>query len=109
MAIVEMRRHVLYAEQETGGYEDENGNYHAGTTEWVGGWVCDAVPTTKATDVIYEDGEDHHFTFIVYVSPLLVDVIDKGVKVKLLREGHEYVLKVINTRPYKHQLKVYIG
>jgi len=104
-----MRRHTLFVEKETDGYEDEDGNYHKGTTEWVGGWQCDAVPTTKSTDVMYEDGEAHHYTFICYLSPKYNAEIDKGQKAMILREGHEYVLKVITTRAYKHQLKVYIG
>lgn len=109
MAVLEMRRHKLYVEQETEGYEDGNGVWHKGEVEWVGGWECDAVPTTKSTDVIYDGGDAHHYTFIVYMSPLMNTEINKGTKVRLLREGQEYILKVINTRPYKHQQKVYIG
>lgn len=104
-----MRRHELYVLQMTDGHYNSDGDWVDGETVELGPYVCDAVPTTKSTDVIYEDGEDHHFTFICYMHPSLVDTVTKGMHVKLLREGQEYDLKVINTRPYKHQLKVYIG
>lgn len=109
MAIVEMRRHRMWAEVETGGYNDEEGIWHAGEKEWAGGWECDIVPTTKSTAVIYDGGEARHYTFICYMSPLSNCEIDKGTKVRLCREGHEYVLRVITTRAYKNQLKVYVG
>lgn len=108
MSILELRRHKLYIERQADGYTDDNGDYHKGTTFWEGPYDCDAVPTTKSTDVIYEDGETHHYTFICYMDAELAETITKGMKVRLYRESQTYDLHVINTRPYKHQLKVYV-
>jgi len=109
MSVIELRRHELYVETQSGGHTDESGDYVKGETAWEGPYDCDAVPTTKSTDVIYEDGESHHYTFICYMDAELSDTVRKGMKVRLLRDGQEYLLRSFNTRPYKGMLKVYIG
>ena len=48
MAVANRNPHRLQYLVAVPGYEDENGNYHAGLSEWKGSIPCDAVPSGKA-------------------------------------------------------------
>ena len=56
MAVANRNPHRLQYLVAVPGYEDENGNYHAGSSEWKGSIPCDAVPSGKAEERKFEDG-----------------------------------------------------
>ena len=51
MAVIVMRKQRLSYLISTDGYEDENGDYHEGTSMWRGYIPCNAVPAGKAAEI----------------------------------------------------------
>ena len=47
MAVLNRKPHRLSYLVSGSGYDDENGDYHPGSSEWKGAIPCDAVPAGK--------------------------------------------------------------
>ena len=83
MAVANRNPHRLQYLVAVPGYEDENGNYHAGSSEWKGSIPCDAVPSGKAEERKFEDGVvSHTFTIGDRVKIMLLGGIEREFEVK---------------------------
>lgn len=87
MAVLKMNKYTLQRCIITEGYEDEQGDYVAGTAEWNEGERCDIVHNnTNASIVNYEDGKSVSYTYTIYLDkntePLkfgdLIRIVDDG-------------------------------
>ena len=65
MAVLEMKKHRLSYLAVGEGYEDENGDYHEGSSEWRGYIPCNAVPAGRAAERTFEDGEVRAYSYSV--------------------------------------------
>ena len=65
MAVLEMKKHRLSYLVVGEGYEDENGDYHEGSSEWRGYIPCNAVPAGRAAERTFEDGEVRAYSYSV--------------------------------------------
>lgn len=63
--ILDDRHHRLQYEVTTPGYEDDNGDYHPGTSEFVGDIPCRNVPSGKAEEREFEDGVVRTYSSVV--------------------------------------------
>lgn len=68
MAVLVMKKHRLSYLCQTDGYEDENGDYHEGTSEWRGYIPCNAVPAGKAAERTFEDGKVRAYSYTVNLN-----------------------------------------
>ena len=63
--ILDDRPHRLQYQITTGGYEDDNGDYHPGKSEFVGDIPCRNVPSGKAEEREFEDGVVRTYSSVV--------------------------------------------
>ncbi len=67
--ILDDRPHRLQYLSITQGYEDENGDYHEGESQWVGDIPCRNVPTGRAEQKEFEDGVVRFYSSVVRLDP----------------------------------------
>ena len=65
MAVLNRKPHRLQYLVSSSGYEDENGDYHLGSSEWKGSIPCDAVPSGKAEEREFEDSDVEGVRFVI--------------------------------------------
>lgn len=68
MAVLVLKKHRLSYLSQTDGYEDGNGDYHEGTSEWRGYIPCNAVPAGKAAERTFEDGKVRAYSYTVNLN-----------------------------------------
>lgn len=66
--IPNFRPHILQYQVTTGGYEDDNGDYHLGTSSFEGSISCRYEPNGKANTIAFEDGKTYVYQYIVYLN-----------------------------------------
>lgn len=62
------RPHILQYQVSTPGYEDENGDYHPGTSSFEGDTPCRYEPNGKANTIAFEDGKVYVYQYVVYLN-----------------------------------------
>lgn len=109
MPVLNMRPHKLSYLVRSEGYEDENGDYHAGTTEWNDCERCDAIPNGKEEQIVYDDGTVGKYTYTVKLSPTCRE-FKKGEKVRIEFFSSTKVLEfeVLGFQRYQHQSKLWV-
>lgn len=108
MSVLNFKPHRLSFLVVEGGYEDENGDYHPGTSQWVGNEECDAVPNGKAEERTFEDGTVSGYTYTVFLKPNCRE-FSKGERVKIkLYGGIEREFEVKGFHRYQHQAKIWV-
>lgn len=93
--ILDDRPHRLQYQVSTGGYEDANGDYHPGTSEFVGDIPCRNVPSGKSEEREFEDGVVRTYSSVVRLDADCRE-FSIGDRVKLLLHGEvtrEYEVK----------------
>lgn len=108
MAVLNIKPCRLEYQVTTDGYDDENGDFHAGESYWDGDIECDAVPAGKANEKTFEDGVVRSYSSTVYLNPDCRR-FKIGEKVRLHRLGGVYEYEVKGFMPYQHQCKMWIG
>lgn len=109
MSVLEIKSHFIQYQVTTPGYEDENGDYHSGASEWSEELIeCDAVPAGKADERTFEDGSVSKYSFTIYL-PANCREFSIGDRVRLHRHGKTYEFSVKGFIPYQHQTKIWIG
>nr|DAK96502.1 MAG TPA: hypothetical protein [Caudoviricetes sp.] len=108
MAVANRNPHRLQYLVAVPGYEDENGNYHAGSSEWKGSIPCDAVPSGKAEERKFEDGVVRSYSYTVCLpSNCHTFTIGDRVKIMLLG-GIEREFEVKGFHRYQLQCKIWV-
>lgn len=113
MPILKMKPHTLEVLNVTAGYEDENGDYHKGTQEWVSLCKCDVVPAGSANKITLPDGVEVQYSYTIYL-PKKTRTFKVGEKVRvkffgetdLQDEKKEFVVKGFHA--YQHQCKMWV-
>lgn len=117
MAVLNMKPHYLWEQTITGGYEDENGDYHAAEKFWSCLCKCDIVPSGEAQELTFADGSVKKYSHVVYLPKDVRDfVTDEKVKLVLfgkertdgfdINAEHEY--NVQGGHRYQHQYKLWV-
>lgn len=110
MAVLNTKPHTLSYLVAVEGYEDENGDYHKGTAEWVEDYIkCDAVPAGEENIINYEDGTVGRYSYTIYTSTKCRK-FKRGdkVKIRFFKDdiGTEFDVKGFHR--YQHQCKIWV-
>lgn len=109
MAVLSLKPHTLDYEIVTEGYEDSNGDYHQGSSQWYGRIPCDAVPANgKSNEIRFEDGSVNRYTYTVYMKSNVRE-FQVGEKVRInLYGGVQRVFIVKGFQRYQMQSKLWV-
>ena len=107
MAVLVMKKHRLSYLAKTDGYEDENGDYHEGTSEWRGYIPCNAVPAGKAAERTFEDGKVRAYSYTVNLNVDFDLKIGDRVKIEFLN-GEVRQFGVKGFHRYQLQCKLWV-
>lgn len=89
-------------------YEDENGDFHEGTSTWEGEIRCDAVANSKAQKITFADGTKYEYAYEVHL-PHDVREFSTGEKVKIIfYGGRELELEVQGFHRFQKQSKIWV-
>lgn len=107
MAVLKRYSHRMQYLEASDGYEDENGDYHAGESRWAGDIPCDAVPAGKAEEKEFEDGVVRSYSYTVYALPdCRTFTIGDRVKISFGQTEREFTIKGFHR--YQLQCKMWI-
>lgn len=107
MAVLVMKKHRLWYLVREEGYEDENGDYHEGSSEWRGYIPCNAVPAGKAAERTFEDGVVRAYSYTVNLEAGVDFSIGDRVKIEMLNgEVREFGVKGFHR--YQLQCKLWV-
>ena len=109
MAVLNKNPHRLqYLVSTISGYDDDNGDYHLGEEHWEGDIPCDAVPSGKAEEKVFEDGVLRIYSYTVYL-PYNCRTFTIGDRVKIsLLGGIEREFNVKGFHRYQLQCKIWV-
>ena len=108
MAVLKIKPDLLQYLVTNEGYEDENGDYHAGESCWQGNIPCDAVASGNASERTFEDGVIRAYSYEV-TMPAKTKDFSIGDRVKVLFYGgieREFEVKGFDRK--QHQCKIWI-
>ena len=89
-------------------YEDDNGDFHEGTSYWEGEIRCDAVSNSKAQKITFADGTKYEYAYEVHL-PSDVREFPIGEKVKILfYGGNEIEFVVQGFHRFQKQSKIWV-
>jgi len=109
--MLDKRPHILKYQVLTDGYEDNDGNWIAGKSEFVGEIPCRAVPNGKAVERLFEDGKTFVYSHTIYLD---CDIEIKFFAGELIQvfdsKGRKLLEKPIHGNPEYRQLgaKIYV-
>lgn len=107
MAVLVLKKHRLSYLVKTDGYEDENGDYHEGSSEWRGYIPCNAVPAGKAAERTFEDGKVRAYSYTVNLNVDFDLKIGDRVKIEFLN-GEVRQFGVKGFHRYQLQCKLWV-
>lgn len=108
MAVLNVYPHRLQYLDISPGHEDDNGDYYEGESEWKGMIHCDAVPSGKAEEKVFEDGVTRSYSYTVYL-PYNCRQFNIGDRVKIwLLGGTEREFEVKGFHRYQKQCKMWV-
>lgn len=92
MAVLNFRKFSISKKVSTFGYDDENGDYHEGVSEWSEPEVCDLVQNAgRATITKYQDGTTITYAYTVYIPKGSAMELSEGDVVRVERDGEVVV------------------
>lgn len=112
MPILKLKPHILEVLFLKNEYEDDNGDYHKGISQWVRLCNCDAVPAGQANQITLPDGTTEQYSYTLYLPKIDWDFL-VGDKVRVIFQGkcilpekREFVVKGFHA--YQHQCKLWV-
>lgn len=109
MPVLNFTPHWLWT-QDTEGYEDAKGNYHAGSGKWKKYLKCDIVPAGQAKELPLPDGSTRTYTYVIHVYDRKCRDFELGELIRLTRfgkdDGREY--EVVGFHRYQLQCKIWV-
>ena len=110
MAVLDFVAHTLDYMHVTEGYEDENGDWHKGTKEWVENYCkCDIVPAGKANIITIPDGTTQNYSYAIYNLPRTCRKFEYGDTIRIKLYGQEErEFKVLGFHRYQLQCKIWV-
>lgn len=109
MAVLSLKPHILEYQVIKEGYEDANGDYHQGESEWKGHIECDAIPaSSKSNEIKFEDGSVKHYSYTIYLKSNVRE-FQIGEKVRItLYGGIKRAFIVKGFQRYQLQAKLWV-
>lgn len=112
MPILKMKPHRLEVFQDAQGYEDENGDFHAGTPSWIDYICCDAVPAGRASSIATPDGKEEIYSYVLYLPKECREFkLGERVRVSFFENGQSIDKKEFTVKgfhAYQHQCKMWL-
>lgn len=108
MAVIELKPHLLSYLETTPGFEDDNGDYHEGSTSWSKPIECHAVPAGAANEITFADGKTSHYSYVVGRLEPHCHQFKIGEKVRLTIYDTEREFKVKGFHRYQLQSKIWV-
>lgn len=108
MSVIELKPHLLSYLETTPGFEDDNGDWHEGSTSWSKPFECHAVPAGAANEITFADGSTFHYSYIVGRLDADCREFKIGEDVKLIIEGMERKFQVKGFHRYQLQSKLWL-
>lgn len=65
MSVIELKPHLLSYRVISEGYEDDNGDWHEGSSKWSDPVECHAVPAGSANEMTFADGTTARYSYVV--------------------------------------------
>lgn len=84
--MLKLRPHILQYEVKSNGHEDENGDWHPGTSSFEGNIPCRYELNGKANTITFEDGSSYAYQYMVYLNQNCKS-LSYGDTVRILKEG----------------------
>lgn len=108
MAVINFRSHYFQYEIITGGFVDENGDFHEGEKKWSEPIKCNAVPNSGKANVInFGDGISRSYSYVCYFGKV-EHRFSLGEKILLNRQGEVIELDVKGYQPYQLLTKIWV-
>lgn len=107
MAVLVMKKQHLSYLVKTDGYEDANGDYHEGSSEWRGYIPCNAVPAGKAAERTFEDGKVRAYSYTIGLDTDIDFQIGDRVKIEF-HDGKVREFGVKGFHRYQLQCKIWV-
>lgn len=109
MATISLKPHAIQYQCGADGYEDEDGDYHESSSEWVTINDCDIVPNGEARTIALQDGTQKEYSYTIYL-PNNCKEFELGEKVRLIFFGNlsEKEYEVLGFHRYQLQSKMWI-
>ncbi|MCM1219100.1 MAG: hypothetical protein NC548_31850 [Lachnospiraceae bacterium] len=108
MAALEFKPCTLSYLEATPGYEDENGDYHAGVSQWQGEINCGYVPAGASNEIKYEDGSISVYSYTVTLPSNSREFV-RGERVRLnMLNGNAQEFTVKSFLRYQLQCKMWV-
>lgn len=108
MAVIELKPHLLSYLVVEPGYEDDNGDYHEGSSSWSKPLECHAVPAGAADEITFADGTTSHYSYVVGRLDAGCREFKIGEDVKLIIDGMERKFQVKGFHRYQSQSKLWL-
>lgn len=108
MAVINPKPHLLSFLEVSEGYEDENGDFHGGTTKWSKPIKCHAVPAGRANEISFPDGSVDYYSYTVGRLDPHCHQFKIGEKVRLTIDDTEREFKVKGFHRYQLQSKIWV-
>lgn len=108
MSVLDLKPHLLSYLVTTEGYEDDNGDWHEGSTNWGNPIKCHAVPAGRANEITFADGQTSSYTYTIgRLSPDCRE-FKIGEDVKLIIDDIEREFQVKGFHRYQLQSKLWV-
>lgn len=109
MPVLKMTPHWLWT-QESAGYEDAKGNYHASSGGFKKYVKCDIVPSGKSEEISLPDGSTRTYSYIIYIYDRKCRDFELGELIRLTSFGKDIdqEFEVIGFQRYQHQCKIWV-
>lgn len=108
MSVIDLIPHTLSYLIVSDGYEDDNGDWHEGKSEWSEPMKCHAVPAGRANEITFADGTTSTYTYTVgRLSPDCRE-FQIGEYVMLNVNGVERRFQVKGFHRYQLQSKIWV-
>lgn len=108
MSVIECRPHLLSYRVISDGYEDDNGDWHEGKSEWSEPLKCHAVPAGAANETTFADGTTAHYSYVIGRLDSNCRELKIGEEVKVMIDGMEREFEVKGFHRYQLQSKVWV-
>lgn len=112
MPVLKLKPHILEVLIHTGEYEDENGDFHAGSERWETCSTCDAVPSGRAEEITLPDGESIKYSYTIYLPKMTREFLfGEKIRIRFYKEGvlqEKKEFSVKGFHRYQHQCKMWV-
>ncbi len=108
MSVINPIPHTLSYLVVSDGYEDDNGDWHKGTSGWSDPMECHAVPAGQANEITFADGTTGTYTYTVGRLDPDCREFQIGEKVRLNVCGIEREFQVKGFHRYQLQSKIWV-